>query len=131
MALTFRVADRVEVVTADVVNGTLEGSFDVAVMSASIPVISRDNAQRALKNVSQVMEPGGTIYINDGGTLDNTRLSPPGIVRQNLWFINVFDEGQARTEQERREWLAGAGFEGAERVTFPDGRSIMVAGKPA
>ena len=124
-------ADRVEVVAADVVNGTLEGSFDVAVMSAFIPVISRDDAQRALKNVSKVMEPGGTIYINDGGTLDNSRLSPPEIVRQNLWFINVFDEGQARTEHERREWLADAGFEDIERKTFPDGRSIMVARKSA
>ena len=125
------VADRVEVVAADVVNGTLEGSFDVAVMSAFIPVISRDDAQRALKNVSQVMEPGGTIYINDIGTLDESRLSPPETVRQNLWFINVFDEGQARTEQERREWLAGAGFGGIERVTFPDEYSIMVARKSA
>ena len=125
------VADRVEVLTADVVNGTLEGPYDVAVMSAFIPVISRDDAQRALKNVSQVMEPGGTIYINDIGTLDESRLSPPETVRQNLWFINVFDEGQARTEQERREWLAGAGFGGIERVTFPDGYSIMVARKSA
>ena len=49
----------------------------------------------------------------------------PEIVRQNLWFINVFDEGQARTEQERREWLVAAGFEGTERVTFLDGRSTI------
>ena len=124
------VADRVEVVAADVVNGTLEGSFDVAVMCAFIPVISCDQAQRALKNVAQAMEPGGTIYLNDGGTLDDSRLSPVAVLRQNLWFINVFDEGQARTEQERREWLTGAGFEGAERVTLPDGHSIIVARKP-
>jgi len=124
------VADRVEVLAADVINGTLEGSFDVAVLAAFIPVISRDHAQRALKNVSQVMEPGGTIYLEDIGTLDNTRLAPRETVRQNLWFINVFDEGQAKTERERREWLADAGFEDIERKTFPDGRSIMVARKP-
>ena len=123
-------ADRIEVVAADVVNGTLEGSYDTAVMSAFIPVISRDGAQRALKNVSQVMEPRGTIYTNDNGTLDDSRLGPSGTVRQNLWFINVFDQGQAKTEQERRDWLADAGFEGIERVTFSDGRSIMVARKP-
>ena len=122
-------ADRVEVVAGDVVNGTLEGSFDVAVMCAFIQVISRDHAQRALKNVSQVMEPGGTIYLNDIGTLDDSRLAPAGAVRQNLWFINVFDEGQAKTERERREWLSEAGFEDIERKTFPDGRSIMVARK--
>ncbi len=125
------VADRVEVLAADVVNGTLAGSFDVAVMSGFIPAISRDQAQRALKNVSQVMEPDGTIYLNDNGTLDDSRLAPPETVRHNLWYINVFDEGQARTEQERREWLVGAGFEGTKRVKFPDGSSIMVARKSA
>ncbi|MCH7736726.1 MAG: methyltransferase domain-containing protein [Chloroflexi bacterium] len=125
------VADRVDVVAADVVNGTLEGSFDVAVMCSFIPVLSRDQAQRALKNVAHAMEPGGTIYINDPGTLDDSRLSPPITVRQNLWFINVFDDGQARTEQERRGWMADAGFEDIERKSFPDGSSIMVAKKPA
>lgn len=124
------VADRVEVLAADVVNGTLEGFFDVAVMCKFIPVISEDDARRALKNVSQAMEPGGTLYIDDLGTVDDSRLSPTSIVRQNLWFINVFDEGQAYTEQERRGWLTAAGFEDIERKTFPDGSSIMVARKP-
>ncbi len=124
------VADRVEVVAADVVNGTLEGSFDVAIMSKFLPVISRDDAQRAVKNVAQVMEPGGTLYVDDIGTIDDTRLAPSQIIRQNLFFINVFDDGQARTEQERREWLTGAGFENIVRKTFPNGDSTMVARKP-
>ncbi len=123
-------ADRVQVIAADAVNQPLNGSFDVAVMSAFIPVLSPDEAQRALRNVSQVMEPGGTLYIHDGGTLDDSRLSPLEIVRQNLWFINVFDQGEARTEQERRDWLSKAGFDPGERVTFPSGGSIMVARKP-
>jgi len=124
------VADRVEVVAADVVDGTLEGFFDVAILSKFIPVISGDQAQRALKNVSQAMEPGGTLYIDDVGTLDNSRLSPPATVRQNLWWINVFDQGQARTEQERRGWLTDAGFENIERKTYPNGDTTMVARKP-
>ena len=124
------VADRVEVVATDVVNGTLEGSFDVAIVSKFIPVISRDDAQRALKNVAQAMEPGGTIYLDDIGTLDDSRLFPPGPLLQNLWFINVFDQGQARTEQERRAWLADAGFENIVRKTFPNGDSTIVARKP-
>ena len=122
-------ADRVDVVAVDVINGKVEGSFDVAVMSRFIPVISRLDAQRALKNVAQVMEPGGTLYISDVGTLDDSRLSPLGVNRQNLWFINVFDKGQARTEQEHKEWLTDAGFEGIERITFPDGDSITVSRK--
>ncbi|MCH8989890.1 MAG: methyltransferase domain-containing protein [Chloroflexi bacterium] len=124
------VADRVDVVAADVVNGTLEGSFDVAIVSKFIPVISRDDARRALKNVAQAMEPGGTIYLDDIGTLDDSRLSPSVPLLQNLWFINVFDQGQARTEQERRAWLADAGFENIVRKTFPNGDSTIVARKP-
>ena len=124
------VADRVEVVAADVVNGTLEGSFDVAIMSKFLPVISGDDAQRAVKNVAQVMEPGGTLYVDDIGTIDDTRLAPSQTIRQNLWFINVFDDGQARIEQERREWLTGAGFENIVRKTFPNGDCTMVARKP-
>ncbi|MDE0824637.1 MAG: methyltransferase [Dehalococcoidia bacterium] len=124
------VADRVDVVAADVVNGTLEGSFDVAIISKFLPVISQDDAQLALKNVAQVMEPGGTLYVDDIGTIDDTRLAPSQIIRQNLFFINVFDDGQARTEQERREWLTAAGFENIVRKTFPNGDSTMVARKP-
>lgn len=125
------VADRFELVSADVVYGTSEGSFDVAVMCALIPVISRDEAQRVLKNVRQAVEPGGTIYINYIGTLDDSRLSTPDVLRQNLRFINVFDEGQARAEQERWGWLTTVGIEGVERVNLPEGHSIMVARKPA
>lgn len=123
-------ADRVQVVPVDVVNESLVGSYDVAVMGAFIPVLSSDHAQRALANVSNVIEPGGIVYVNDGGTLDDSHLSPPEVVRQNLWFINVFNEGQARTESERRAWLTEAGFARIERVTFPDGRSIMTGHKP-
>ena len=124
------VADRVEVLAADVVNGSLVGSFDVAIMSKFLPVLSRDDAQRAVKNVAQVMETGGTLYLDDIGTIDDTRLAPSQIIRQNLWFINVFDDGQARTEQERREWLTDAGIVNIGRKTFPNGDSTMVARKP-
>ena len=59
-----------------------------------------------------------------------TTPGPVSVIRQNLFFINVFDDGQARTEQERREWLTAAGFENIVRKTFPNGDSTMVARKP-
>ena len=83
-----------------------------------------------LKDYLSSLPPHDATPVRKGLALDNSRLSPPETVRQNLWFINVFDQGQAKTEQERREWLSGAGFENIERKTFPDGRSIMVARKP-
>ena len=123
-------AERVQVMTADVVSGPLTGSFDVAVLTSFIQVLSPDQARRALSNVSQVMEPGSVIYI-EGAILDNSRLSPPEMVAENLLYLNTYDEGGSYTEQEYKDWLTEAGFEGFERVVLPNGRSIVRARKAA
>lgn len=122
-------AERVRVMTADVVQGPLRGAFDVAVLLRLIQVLSPDQARRVLRNVSQVVEPGGVISIV-GQVLDNSRLSPPETVAGNLFFLNVFDEGQAYAEQEHRDWLADAGFVQCERLLLPNKMSIMSARKP-
>jgi ubiquinone/menaquinone biosynthesis C-methylase UbiE len=122
-------ADRVQVMTADIVSGPLTGSFDVAVLRFFILVLSPDQARRALKNVSQVIEPGGAIYIL-GSILDDSRLSPPEMVVLNLFYLNAYDEGQAYTEQEHRDWLSEAGFVDFKRVVLPNKTSIVTARKP-
>ena len=115
----------------DVVEGSLGGSFDVAVLRNFIPVLTKDQARKALKNVWEVLEPGGTIYIADLGTLDDSRLSPQEVVWQNLMFINSFDQGGGRTESERREWLEEAGFIDIERHVYSEAMGVMIARKPA
>ena len=125
-----RVADRVSVEAADVANQSLSGAYDVAILSNFVPVVSPNDILRTLQNVFQVLEPGGVVYIRDRGTLDNDRLSPESVAVNNLLFINIFEKGQARTETERREWLAEAGFEDIEREALPNGISIMRARKP-
>jgi 2-hydroxy-4-(methylsulfanyl)butanoate S-methyltransferase len=122
-------AERVHVMTADVVHGPLTGMFDVAVLLRLIQVLSPDQARRVLWNVSQVVEPGGVIYIV-GQVLDNSRLAPSETVAGNLFFLNVFDEGQAYTEQEHRDWLVEAGFEQCERLLLPNRMSMVSARKP-
>ena len=122
-------AVRFQVMTADVVNEHLTGSFDVAVLRNFIQVLSPDQARRALKNVSQVIEAGGAIYIL-GQVIDNSRISPLETVGANLFFLNAYDEGQAYTEQEHRDWLAEAGFEGFQRIILPNKSSIVTARKP-
>ncbi|MCH8282168.1 MAG: methyltransferase [Chloroflexi bacterium] len=122
-------AGRVRVVAADVVEDRLEGSFDVAVMKSLIQVLNRDQVRRALRNVGQVIVPGGAIYIL-GSVLDDSRLSPPEAVASSLNFLNIYDGGQAYTEGEYRDWLTEAGFVGFERVVVPDGTSIITARKP-
>ena len=79
-------ADRVQVMTADVVNESLEGSFDVAVLRNFIQVLSANQARRALLNVGEVTKPGGTIYIL-GQIIDDSRITPLETVGMNLKLL--------------------------------------------
>jgi hypothetical protein len=63
-----------------------------------------------------------------GQALDNSRLSPLETVVGNIFFL-IFEEGQAYTEQEHRDWLAEAGFTGVERVVLPNKMSHIIARK--
>jgi 2-hydroxy-4-(methylsulfanyl)butanoate S-methyltransferase len=123
-------ADRIKVITADVVRGSLPGSYDVAVLRSVIQVLSREDACLAVKNIGAALKRGGRIYIV-GQILDNSRLSPPSAVGFNLNFINMFDSGESYTEQEHREWLNQAGFVDIERANFflAEGLGVMTARK--
>jgi ubiquinone/menaquinone biosynthesis C-methylase UbiE len=121
--------ERVHVMTADVVHEPLRGAFDVAVLSRFIQVLSPDQARRVLRHVSQVVEPGGRLYIL-GNVLDDSRLSPVESMLSNLLYVNIFDEGQAYTEREYRDWLVDAGFAQCERLLLPNNTSIVSARKP-
>ncbi|MFB3061465.1 MAG: methyltransferase [Candidatus Binatia bacterium] len=119
---------RVDVVAADLSKDSIMGSFDVAVLSSLLQVVSPDKARILLKNVGKVMNPGAIIYIR-GDVLDDSRVSPMGSVMRNLIYLNLYDEGQAYTETEHREWLEEAGFDHFERKTLPDEFSLMQARK--
>jgi SAM-dependent methyltransferase len=121
--------ERVHVMSADAVQGPLSGAFDIAILFRLLQVLSPDQARRVLRNVGQIVEPGGVMYIV-GQMLDNSRLSPPETVTGNLFFLNAFDEGQAYTEKEHRDWLADAGFDHCERHILPNNMSMVSARKP-
>jgi len=121
--------NRVKVVTADMIRDSLPGSYDAAVMNAFIHVLSPDDACCAIKNVSEVMNPGGEIYIRGYGIIDNSRTSPSKLVGFSLVYINVYDEGQAYTEKEHKDWLEEAGFDSFRRTIMTDGSSIITARK--
>ena len=121
--------EEVVALAADAVEGTLSGSYDVAVLSALLPVLSPQHARLVVLNVGKVVKPNGMIYIVDGGILDDSRLSPEEALANNLGFINQFDEGEAHTEAERRAWLTEAGFQDIERVIVPNDTGIMTARK--
>jgi len=123
--------DRVKILAADVVSAPLPGSYDTAVLKNLIQVLSPGNAQRMLMNISEAINPGGTIHIV-GQILDDSRTSPPEAVGFNMLFINYFDVGESYTEQEHREWLTEAGFVGINRANLllPGGYGLITAQKP-
>ena len=89
---------------------------------------SAEECQIILKHVGQALNPGGTVFIF-GDVLDDSRLTPVALAAVNLFYINVFDGGQAFTEGEHRAWLAEAGFENVKREILPDQLSLITAKK--
>jgi hypothetical protein len=117
-------------VTADVVRGPLTGSFDAAILRAFIQVLWPDEARQALKNVSEVINKGGVIYVL-GHILDNSRISPIEEVGYNMACMNYYERVPAEyTEQEYKDWLTEAGFKHVERAALPNGDGVITARKP-
>lgn len=121
-------AERVDVLACDVVKAPVGGKYDVAILRAFIQVLSPRDAPRALCHISSALESGGSIYII-GRVLDDSRVSPAETVAFNLIFLNMYDEGQAYTESEYRDWLSEAGFCGIDRIPLSSGNSIITARK--
>jgi len=122
------VAERIRVAAANVVDESLEGTFDCAILSAVIQLLSAEQAQRLLKNVARVLNQNGALYII-GSVLDDSRLTPAEVATLNLLFINSYDHGQAYIESEYRAWLTEAGFEEIRREILPSASSLISARK--
>lgn len=124
--------DRIEVIAVDVVNESLPGTYDAAVLRNFLQVLSADNARKAVQNIAAALNPGGKIYIV-GQVLDDSRISPVEAVGFNLLFLNLFDEGESFTESEHRGWLADAGLVNIQRSNFllKDGNGLITAQKPS
>lgn len=121
-------ADRISVEPANAITDSLGGPFDLAVMKSLIQVLSPDEAQQMLTNVSRSLEPGGSLYVI-GRIIEDSRIQPASAVLYNVTFLNVYDGGQAYTESEYRNWLTSAGFGNIEIVTVPGSDSILRAQK--
>jgi len=122
---------RVEVIAADPVQEPLTLPCDVAIMRAFLQVLSREAAAQALRNVAAAVKPGGVVFILGMGILDDSRVSPAEVVSFNLVFVNIYDQGQAYTESEHRQWLAEAGFGKFERIGVGSGTSVIKATRSA
>jgi SAM-dependent methyltransferase len=125
-----RATERVKVVAADVVSGSLPGSYDIAVLRSLLQVLPPQDARLAVQHIGAAINSGGKIYII-GQILDDSRTSPLEAVGFNLIFINESDAAESYTEREHRDWLSEAGFIDIERANFllPDGSGLLMARK--
>lgn len=117
-------SDRVRVIEADVIDGTLEGEFDAVAMRYFLQMLPEELAKRAVKNAVSILKPGGALYVCDL-ILDDSRTSPRDIVRVGVVFLNIFDSEEIFAEGDYRRWMSEAGLVDIERVPTPMGQSIM------
>jgi hypothetical protein len=120
--------DRISMLPVDAIVDPLGGPYDLVVMAAFIQVLKRDQARRALHNISDVTVPGGSIYII-GKIVDHTRMAPVDAAMFNVNFLNIYNGGQAYSESEYKEWLTAAGFENFETNLVPGHDGIITARK--
>jgi len=120
--------ERVKVESTDVIAGPPKCEMDFAVVRNFIQIISREDAAKAIKHIGQRLKAGGRLLIR-GWVVDDSRITPPSATGVNLFFLNRFDEGEAYTEAEYRQWLGDAGFVDCQRELLDTGMSAVSATK--
>lgn len=123
---------RIQARSHDITAAPLAELEHAAVLRNLLQVLSPESARRVVDNVGRSLHPGGEIYIL-GAILDNDLTGPSGVLAINLFFLNAFQDGEAYTEREYREWLKTAGFVDVTRTIFRGGLdlSLMTARKPS
>jgi len=83
-------SDQIEVISANVIEMQPPGMYDVARLRCLFQVLSPEECQSILHNVSKCLNPGALIYIV-GQILEDSRLSPASAVGTNMFFAKHWD----------------------------------------
>jgi SAM-dependent methyltransferase len=122
---------RVRLVGGDFMADPLPKGADLALVSAIIHQMSREDNRKLFASVFVALHPGGQILLRDH-VMDNTRTSPPAGA---LFAINMLvntDTGTTFTFDEIREDLAHVGFGEAKILRRDDTMNcLLIAPKPA
>lgn len=122
--------DQIEIITADAINDTLSGAYDVVVARHLFQVLSKEDAQKLMNKLARIIVPGGKLFII-GYILEDSRLAPSQAVDFNLVLITSSEYGEAYAEHEYKEWLRVAGFVGFTRKSISNGASFISAQLPS
>jgi hypothetical protein len=93
-------------------------------MRSVLQVLGPEQAEAALSNAVNGLKLNGEFFMI-GRVLDDSRLTPVDSVAVNVMFLNVYQEGQAYTESEYREFFASAGLGNISRTLLSGGYSII------
>jgi len=72
-------------------------------------VLTLDQLRKAFASAYRALVPGAPLYVV-GWILDDSRLSPPNYVADNLRLASQYDEAQLHTEADHRALLSEVGF---------------------
>lgn len=117
-------SERLAVKEYDLVNQKVQGAFGAIIMRSVLQVLGPEQAEAALSNAVNGLKLNGEFFMI-GRVLDDSRLTPVDSVAVNVMFLNVYQEGQAYTESEYREFFASAGLGNISRTLLSGGYSII------
>jgi SAM-dependent methyltransferase len=116
----------IDVVEWNLLEGPFDRKFDAVILRALIQVLSPEQAQEALRNISASVNDGGSIFIL-GHILDDSRTSPVEEVGWYLINLNWEDEAGYYAEEDYRRMLEESDFTGIKRETLPNGDGLIHA----
>lgn len=116
------VADRVSFYPGDFFDDPFPASADAYAMGFILHDWNTEQGSLLLRKVAGVTQPGEMLLVGEY-LLNDERTGPLHVARMDLNLL-VAGQGQERSAQEYREWLAAFGF--ALQATYPTSRDTYV-----
>lgn len=112
---SFRIAEPVEYLGVDLRTDSLEGGYDLVLLSNTLHMLGEQASRDLLASVLPLVNPGGSVIIQ-AQFLDEDKRGPRWPVLLDLLQLCITDAGRNHTVAETKKWLADAGFQDAEHV---------------
>jgi len=120
-------ADRVQVISGDMLGGPLPGGHDVHLFSNVLHDWDETVVRQLLQASARALPAGGLIVVHEA-FLNGDKTGPLHIAGYSVLLLHAC-QGRCYSVTEMESWLAEAGFETVDHVPSAVGRSGLVARK--
>jgi hypothetical protein len=120
-----RVADRVSVLTGDVIEDDLPTGHDVVLLANIIHYFLPQQCVQLVGRVRAAVEPGARLLLVDWWTDPSHTQPPAAALMAGEFLANV--GGDVYSEDEMRAWLTEAGWLALERIPLAGPQSAIIA----